>query len=62
MKENNFSYKETLNSHSFLRRLRLRVGELRFDNELNSRQDWFNAEVGETDAEFLEQQAIVNIL
>ena len=42
----------------FLRRLRVGLSELSVENELSSRQDWFNAEDGETDAELAEHHAI----
>ena len=59
VQENDSRSKETLHSHFFLRRLRVRLGELRVENGMNSCQDWFNAEDGETDAEFAENHALV---
>ena len=62
VKESNFRSEERLHSHFVLRRLRVRLSELRVENEMNSCQDWFNAEDGETDAEFAEHHVIVDIL
>ena len=50
---------ETFHSYFFLRLLRVFLRELRVKNELNSCRDWFNAEDGETDAEFAEHHALV---